>query len=52
MGINFQWSKEEDGGSEYDDNLIKNYDISVLTNLDAPSEFTLDNSQKENMKEV
>ena len=52
MGVNFQWSKEEDGGSENDGNLIKNYDLEVLTFNQRSGEMTVDNAEKEQLKIV
>ena len=52
MGVNFQWSKEEDGGSENDGNLIKNYDLEVLTFNQSSGEMTVDNAEKEQLKIV
>ena len=37
MGVNFQWSKEDDGGSENDGALVKNFDLEVLTQKEDSS---------------
>ena len=52
MGVNFQWSKEEDGGSENDGQLVKNYDLEVLTFNQSSGQMTVDNAEKEKLKIV